>query len=189
MKIFMTAGLAALGLLATTSLSHASTMVLGNSAAATCYKLAKAKDASSSALATCDSAFEDVLSSHDRAATYVNRGVLRFHAGNIDGAINDYKAAAALEPQLAEIYVNWGVATLHQEHGAEAVELISKGLDLSPSEPALAYYSRAVAYELSGQVTAAYKDYKKAAELAPRWDAPADQLSRFTVKTVSTSQS
>jgi hypothetical protein len=43
-------------------------------------------------------------------------------------------------------------------------------------------HPRAIAHENLGDLTAAYRDYSKAAELDPDWDAPKKELTRFTVK-------
>jgi hypothetical protein len=45
----------------------------------------------------------------------------------------------------------------------------------------LAYYSRAMVHERVGNIRAAYADYKRAQELAPDWDDPAEDLKRFAV--------
>ena len=39
-----------------------------------------------------------------------------------------------------------------------------------------------MANEGLGDLKAAYQDYSKAAELNPAWDAPKNELARFTVK-------
>jgi hypothetical protein len=44
-------------------------------------------------------------------------------------------------------------------------------------------YIRAVANEESGNVTAAYADYSRAAQLEPGWALPREELKRYTVKT------
>ena len=43
-------------------------------------------------------------------------------------------------------------------------------------------HARPIAHENLGDLTAAYRDYSKAAELDPDWDAPKKELTRFTVK-------
>jgi hypothetical protein len=47
--------------------------------------------------------------------------------------------------------------------------------------PELAYYGRAVAHELAGQVRAAYQDYRQASRLDPKWRQPKLELARFRV--------
>ena len=65
---------------------------------------------------------------------------------------------------------------------AEGVASLTKGIELMPLEPEKAYYNRAIALEELGKVREAYFDYLKAAELAPLWEQPKMQLTRFTVR-------
>ena len=59
---------------------------------------------------------------------------------------------------------------------------LDKGIELEPLEPEKAYYNRAIAHEQLGNVRGAYFDYLKASELAPEWEQPRMQLTRFTVR-------
>ena len=58
---------------------------------------------------------------------------------------------------------------------------INRSLERGVSEPEKAYYNRALAHEGLDDPKSAYFDYQKALEIAPDWDAPRQQLSRFTV--------
>ena len=49
------------------------------------------------------------------------------------------------------------------------------------SEPAKAYFNRAMAHEGMDDLKSAYLDYRKAEEIQPEWDAPRKELDRFTV--------
>ena len=66
-----------------------------------------------------------------------------------------------------------------------AIALFNEALARNTSRPELAYFSRGVANEVAGNLTEAYRDYKRAQELAPRWDLPGEELSRFQVTRVS----
>ena len=48
--------------------------------------------------------------------------------------------------------------------------------------PAIAYYGRAVAHELGGNVKQAYRDYRQASLIEPKWRDPQTELARFTVR-------
>jgi tetratricopeptide (TPR) repeat protein len=98
-----------------------------------------------------------------------------------DLALADFENAIAIEPSLAEGHVNLGSALLARDDYAGALVAIDRGLALNPNEPARAYYNRGIAHEELGQVREAYRDYRRAAELAPQWDRPRTELTRFRV--------
>lgn len=159
--------------------------ILGVTRARSCFEAASRRTPSRDALRTCDSALqEDALPLRDRAATLVNRGILHMQSEKIDAALADYDAAIRIEPATAEAWVNKGIALIKVGRDAEAADAISHGLTLSPTNPAIAHYSRAFAYEAMGKVREAYEDFGRAAALAPGWTEPYEQLRRFkTVKT------
>ena len=66
--------------------------------------------------------------------------------------------------------------------GLTVLTEIDRGLSMNPEEPEKAYFNRALANEGLDDMKAAYLDYMKALELAPNWDAPRHELSRFTVE-------
>lgn len=178
------ASLALATLLAATSLSGAASayvFVAGGSFAATCYQNARNHLDSPRALDQCDEALTEGLSRRDRAGTHVNRGIVLMNRGAFGRALFDFDRAIALQPDLAEGYINRGAALLSQNDYAAAIDAINRGLELGPAEPALAYYNRAVAHEELGEVREAYRDYRRAAELAPDWEIPRTELTRFRV--------
>jgi tetratricopeptide (TPR) repeat protein len=146
-----------------------------------CYENARDGLATAQALDQCDGAMTEALSPHDRAATYINRGVVHMNRGNPARALADFDNAIALQPQLAEGYINRGAALLVQNDLRGAIAAIDQGLQYTPEDPARAYYNRGVAHEDLGEIRAAYHDYRRAAELAPTWDAPRVELARFRV--------
>ncbi len=60
--------------------------------------------------------------------------------------------------------------------------MFDTALEKKTRRPELAYYGRAVANELTGQVRAAYEDYRQASRLDPNWKDPKAELARFSVK-------
>jgi predicted Zn-dependent protease len=81
--------------------------------------------------------------------------------------------------------VNRGIALLHKGGvDREAVAALTRGLELRPMRPEVAYYTRAVAYEILGDARAAYEDYQAAAAARPGWEDPIEQLKRFSVQRV-----
>jgi tetratricopeptide (TPR) repeat protein len=69
-----------------------------------------------------------------------------------------------------------------EERYSEGLDQIDKGLALGVKDPEKALFNRAMAHEGLGDMKAAYQDYSKAAELNPAWDAPKNELARFTVR-------
>lgn len=157
--------------------------ILGSGQGRACFEAAAANRPLKPSVATCTAALEnEAQSARDHAATLVNRGILYMQAQNIVAALMDYDAALEIMPGLAEAYVNKGIALVHLGgRDAEAVAQLTAGLDRKPAHPEVAYYTRAIAYEMTGATREAYEDYKQAAELAPGWAEPAAQLLRFQI--------
>ena len=164
----------------------AGVMVIGNSPGFSCYAVARSKDGSKEALQRCNDAFKSgLLTFHDEVATYVNRGIVRLYGNDHQGAIADFDRAISLNPAQPESYLNKGVVLVQMgASSSDAIALFDAALVRKTSRPELAYYSRGVAHEVAGNLNAAYRDYKRAQELAPRWDEPREELSRFQVKRV-----
>ncbi|MFC3711970.1 hypothetical protein ACFOMD_05275 [Sphingoaurantiacus capsulatus] len=163
--------------------AHGAVSIIGAGFSRVCYELAESGRASDEAFENCDRALsEQALSVRDRAATLVNRGILYMRKKEHAAAIADYEAAIRLKTDLAEAYVNKGIALVHVGgRDGEAVNFLSQGLDLNPVRPEVAYYTRGVANEALGRTRAAYDDYRQAAALKPGWAEPQKQLKRFSL--------
>jgi tetratricopeptide (TPR) repeat protein len=156
--------------------------VVGNSAARSCYLAAETRGIpTADAFRFCDEALNrEGLTPEESAATFVNRGILKARLGRLDQAISDYDAALGRNPDEPEAYLNKGFALLHlSESGQEAKPMFDSALAKKTRRPQLAYYGRGVAHELAGQVRAAYKDYRQASLLDPKWREPKSELARF----------
>lgn len=169
------------------SAANASIQVLGNSVGHGCYVSATMRNGSSNAIRDCDNALNSgLLTDEDTVATYVNRGIVKIYAGSYDSAIADFDRAIKLNPDEPESYLNKGSAILRMEGDpSQAITLFNEALARQTRRPELAYYARAVAHETSGNLGAAYRDYRRAQELAPRWEEPGRELSRFQVRRVN----
>jgi tetratricopeptide (TPR) repeat protein len=169
--------------------AEASVLVLGSDAGKECYEAARNQISSMDALARCDLALDQAaLTSEEKVATFVNRGVVKLYRGNYQDAIQDFDRAIALDPSEPESYLNKASALLRSEASpAEAKALFSQALERDTRRPELAFFGRAIANELTGDIKSAYQDYKRAQEAAPRWQQPRRELSRFQVKRASTS--
>jgi tetratricopeptide (TPR) repeat protein len=162
--------------------AEAAVKVIGRGFGSLCYDYAKAGHASDEGLEACNRALtEESLSPADHAATLVNRGILQMYAKDFKRALASYEEALKLEPEMAEAYVNKGVALVNLQRDREAVAAFNQGLKLNTVRPEIAYYSRGVAHEMLGNMRAAYEDYRQAAALKPEWQDPQTQLRRFSV--------
>jgi tetratricopeptide (TPR) repeat protein len=158
-------------------------MTLGSSQAVACYERARDNDSSIDAMRSCNLALTLLgLNPVDRAATLVNRGILYLGRRDNARALTDFDAALRLDANLAEAHTHRGIALFELGDYRGAVEALSTGLSLVPDEPEKANYARAMAYEDMGEVRAAYDDFRRAAELAPRWEPARIQLARFQVR-------
>jgi tetratricopeptide (TPR) repeat protein len=164
--------------------AHASSLVIGTGLARECYEAAELEKAGPMALGVCDRALtEEALSFDDQVATYVNRGIIRARLGDIAGAHSDYDRALRLDPDEPEAYLNKGALVLKAEQDwRRARELFGLALARQTRRPEIAHYARGVASELGGDLGAAYADYLKASELAPGWEEPKRELTRFSVR-------
>ena len=180
MRILPCLAVAALGIPGTAS---ASSMVIGAGLARMCYEAAESEDARPATLDTCNRAIsEEPLSFDDQVATYVNRGIIRARMNDWPGALSDYDKAIRLDPGQPEAYLNKGALVLKQNNWRQAHDLFDAAIQRRTSRPEFAYFGRAVASELAGDLAGAMADYQKASELAPNWDQPKKELTRFTVR-------
>ena len=125
---------------------------------------------------------EEPLETDDRAATFVNRGILYKRRGQHAEAEADFDRALQLMPTLADAWLNKGFLHLAQGRGRTALPLIEKSLELRTRRPALALFARGIAHEQTGNLKAAYADLSRARQLEPAWDAPAEALERYRVR-------
>lgn len=164
--------------------ASASSLVLGTGLARECFEAADKQRASPAAVATCDRALtEEALPYDDQVATYVNRGIIRARLGDFVGAHADYDRALRLDPNEPEAYLNKGALVLKTDQDwRRARQLFDLALARQTRRPEIAHYARAVASELGGDLSGAYADYVKASELAPGWEEPRRELTRFSVR-------
>ncbi|MBC2777685.1 tetratricopeptide repeat protein [Parasphingopyxis marina] len=165
------------------SAAPAAITVFGNSNARSCYEAARAERTGPTHIRHCTRALEDrTLASNDRVATYVNRGILHVYNGDFESGIADYDRAIALDASEPDAYLNKALALLHNQNDLpQIISLLTTALEFGTREPALAYYGRGLAYELSGDIPSAYYDIQRAVETDPGWELPARELTRFRV--------
>lgn len=155
----------------------------GSSSARLCYEAARSPSKPAGAIERCDEAFaNEGLTRDDRVATHVNRGILRANRKDLTGAMADYDAALQLDPNEPEAWLNKGFAYLRASDTARALPMFDAAVARNTREPALAFYGRGLAYEEAGNARAAYADYVRARDLAPKWSLPTRELARFQIK-------
>ena len=168
--------------LAFASAAGAAVTVIGGGQAEACANAALTGKSDRRFELLCTQALqEEILSSRDRAGTFINRGVMKLRRMEYDAAVLDFNQAVRIKPDMGEGYVNRGAAAIGQHRYADGMTDLNKAIELGIDEPAKAYYNRALAYEGLDDVKAAYFDYQKAVELSPDWNAPKEQLVRFKV--------
>ena len=174
--------LVVLAVAAIPSAAAASVLTVGGRYAYSCYEAAEASNATARTLDVCDRALsEEALTAQDRAATYVNRGILRLRRANLAQADADFDAALKLNPQEPEAWLNKEILNARYGKSVEAMPYVTKALENGTRRPAIAYFVRAMANEDSGKIAAAYQDLQRARQLDPKWTEPAIELRRFKV--------
>jgi len=176
------AALAAAGLLVSLAGgAQAAVQVIGPAAAEQCFDFAENGGDLQEGIARCSFALNFALSVTDRAATYVNRGVIQLGMHRFEQALADIDSGIALDPNLGDAYIDRGATLMALERYDDALVDLNKGIGLGPHRPHIAYYDRAIIDERNGDIRAAYNDYKKALELEPNFAPAAGELKRFRV--------
>jgi tetratricopeptide (TPR) repeat protein len=162
--------------------AQAAVTVLGNGPAHGCFQFAEFGGNPADGMSDCNFALEQaVLTVRDRAATLVNRGILRARGNDDEGALADYNAGIALNGSLGEAYVDRGAVLIVMQRYDDALADLDKGISLGANRLQIAYYDRAIVDEALGNIRAAYEDYKKAVDIQPDFSLAAEQLARFRV--------
>ena len=156
-------------------------LVIGGGAGAQCYATAEFGDPFA-AFDICTKALDNhEMSVRDRAATYINRSVVRLRVHDYAGAITDCDLSIARYPNLGEAYVNRGAALINLDMPQEALVSLDKSIKVGLDKVHLAYYNRGLAREKLNDARGAWEDYRKALELDPTFTLAAEELKRFSV--------
>jgi len=160
----------------------AAVAVIADTSAANCSRAALEKRADDASLGFCNEAIDQGdLSKDDLTRTYVNRGAVLMNRRAYDAARADLERAIQLDPSVGDAWMDRGAIEIIEHRYADGIADTTKGLALGVSEPAKAYFNRAVAYEGVDDEKSAYLDYQQALVLKPDWEAPKHELMRFTV--------
>jgi tetratricopeptide (TPR) repeat protein len=187
MKIYFAAA-AAIAVLASAPAHAVTVMSAGSTVQEDCFRAAQSQARASlsqrslaNGIAACNVALTRDMSQLARVGTLVNRGILQAAAGNDTAAIADFDAGLARDPSLAAGYMNRGVALLRAARYDEARADFDHAINLGTADLHVAYFNRGEAQEASGDLVAAYHDYRKAQELAPNFKPAGVELARFQV--------
>lgn len=163
--------------------AKAQIIVGGEGDAYRCYMKTKLGDKGRAAtIKLCESALDDkALVRKERAATLVNLGILRMRLGEYDAALADYDQALTLNNRLAEVHINRGASLIYLGRPSEAITSLTKSLKLGTKKKPEALFNRAMAYEATGDLKAAYYDLRDALALRPDWEPASRMMSRFSV--------
>ena len=185
MKLKLLIAAAATALVAETA--SAQVFVIGNGLGGDCFQKTKNRYSNFRAADdVCTRALrEEAMTRTNRAATYVNRGVLRMREGKYDVALADYSEALSLQPDLGAAYLNTGAAYIYQRDFQSALAPLNRAIELESNDLFAAYYNRAIARENTGDVAGAFEDFSTSLEINPDWDLAIRQLTRFSVEDAS----
>jgi len=160
----------------------AAVTVLGSGPAQTCYDIAENGGDYAEGISQCTNALDDMtLSVRDRAATFVNRGVLHLGRHELAAGFKDIDSGIALDPMLADGYIDRGAASIALGHYDDALADLNKGITLGPTRPYVAYYDRAIVERHNDDVRSAYYDLRKALELKPDFDLALKEIKDYHV--------
>lgn len=119
------------------------------------------------------------LTPEGRAATLVNRGIIRLRHKSYDQAIADFNLALRYRPEFAEAYANRGAADIGAHRFAESLSDINRALALGVQRPEKAFYNRGLAHEGLDDLGSAHRDYERALEFAPNWTLVKEQIAHI----------
>ena len=184
MKLFLTAAALAALTLPSLAATPVRQVIYNVDAAAQCSAAANDQADLKLGLGWCDTALSDPLSNH-RAALLMDRGVVKARLANNAGALEDYNAAIATDANLGDAYISRAGVMIVMKRFDEARSDIAQGMALGASNMHAAFFGRAVIEEETGDVKAAYRDYKQALAIKPDYWAAQRELARFKLVTRS----
>lgn len=148
--------------------AHAAETVIGSPRAESCFQSALTGDDSMPAIDLCTAALQsDALGRQDRAATYVNRGILLSRRGRHEAAYEDFSKALEMERALVHALINRGNVLVRMKRYAEAVADYDRAVFYSEGRDPLVFFNRSLAYENLGRGAEAREDLVRAVQLDP----------------------
>jgi tetratricopeptide (TPR) repeat protein len=131
-------------------------------------------------LMACNTVINDPIMIR-RASLLMDRGVVQAKLGDNEAALRDYNAAITINTKLGEAYVGRaGILTEMKRYDAARND-VATAMSLGASNLYAAFYTRGVIAEETGDLQAAYQDYKQALALNPAYLPAMRELARFKV--------
>nr|WP_070959135.1 tetratricopeptide repeat protein [Hyphomonas sp. Mor2] len=173
-------------LIALSGAGQAQSLVLGDGLARQCYVDAvTGNPGKNRAVARCKAALNNIgMSRLNRASTWVNLGILQMRAGDHEESLKSYDQSLKIAPDSPEALINRGAALIYMGRNQEAIENLTRSIDLGTKKLPEALYNRALAYENLDQFEKAYFDLKQALTLKPDFEAAQRTISRYSVEDV-----
>jgi tetratricopeptide (TPR) repeat protein len=184
MKLLLAAAALAAATVPSLAASPVRQVIYNVNAAAQCSAAANDQADIKQGLSWCDTALADPMMTH-RAALLMDRGVVKVRLGDNAAALIDYNAAIAMNPAMGDAYVSRAGVLIAMKRFDEARSDVAQGMALGASNMHAAFFGRAVIEEETGDVKAAYRDYKQALAIKPDYWAAQRELARFKVVTRS----
>ena len=160
-------------------------MIFSTDPAEQCFRAAQDGMDLKFGLEHCNTAMRDPMAVY-RAQTVVNRGIIRYDMGDLDGALNDFADALDYNPSLGDAYLNQALVFAAQKRAPEAMAAINRGIALGAANLQIAYYARGVIADDAGHYAQAYRDYRQALRIKPGYQPAAREITRFKVVPKST---
>jgi tetratricopeptide (TPR) repeat protein len=155
-------------------------MIFNTDPAEQCFRAAQDGVDLRFGLEHCNTAMRDPLTIY-RAQTVVNRGIIRYDMGDLNGALNDFSNALDYNPSLGDAYLNQALVLVAQKRGPEALAAINQGITLGAANLQIAYYARGVIEDDAGHYAQAYRDYRQALRIKPGYQPAEREIARFKV--------
>ena len=113
-------------------------------------------------------ALERILAAHhpSQPNPYIELGDAKRHAGNLDGAIEAYRQAVSRDPLSERAQRRLGAALGASGHTAEALAVLHKAIEVSPTN-ALLWYEMALIELRAGPANQAIADLRETLRLKP----------------------
>lgn len=132
------------------------------------------------AVADCDAALTtEMLDKRDRAATYVNRGIILVALERYRDGYSDYLKATELAPELPEPYLNRGNVWFLAERYERAIADYQRSLELRLGPAQIAHTNLGMAYARLGRRAEAEASFRRAIDLSPEWELPRRKLEQL----------
>tara|TARA_B100001179_G_C18529206_1_gene376264 strand:+ start:251 stop:814 length:564 start_codon:yes stop_codon:yes gene_type:complete len=152
------------------SYSHAAITVLGKGDATLCYHGAKFGYENRSIINKCKNALNDnSLSPKNRAATYVNLGIIYNNSTQPDKALLTLNKGKEYDGVRSEVALNSGNSYYLKKDYNKALDLYEKSFELGIKDKSAVFFNIGLVYEKLNNIEKAIFHYKKAIELKPEF--------------------